>query len=123
MTRDFSDDANIVGFDGTEVRGRNDFRDHAARIFADHKVASFVTVIRDVREIAPGVAILHANAGMLPPGKSEVNPAVNTVQTLVAVHRDGRWQIELFQNTPAAWHGREDDVNALTAELQSAVTG
>jgi hypothetical protein len=38
----------------------------------------------------------------------------------VAVKRGDRWQIALFQNTPAAWHGREDDANALTAELQAA---
>ena len=45
------------------------------------------------------------------------------MQTLVAVERDGGWKVALFQNTPAAWHGREDDVKALTAELQEAFEG
>jgi uncharacterized protein (TIGR02246 family) len=119
MTRDFADDGQIVGFDGSEVGGRERITAYLAGIFASHKVASYVTLVREVREIAPEVMILHAHAGMVPPGKSEINRATNAVQTLIAVKRGDRWQIALFQNTPAAWHGREDDANALTAELQA----
>ena len=121
MTRDFADDGQIVGFDGSEVSGREQIASHLAAIFANHKVASFVTLVREQREIAPDVMLLRAHAGMVPPGKSEINRATNAVQTLIAVKRGDRWQIALFQNTPAAWHGREDDVNALTAELQAIV--
>jgi uncharacterized protein (TIGR02246 family) len=120
MTRDFADDGEIVGFDGSEVSGRERIASYLAAIFAGHKVASFVTLVREVREIAPGVMLLRAHAGMVPPGKSEINRATNAVQTLIAVRDDDRWQIALFQNTPAAWHGREDDADALTAELQTA---
>ena len=120
MTRDFADDGEIVGFDGSEVSGRERIASYLAGIFADHKVASFVTIVRDVREIAPDVMLLRAHAGMVPPGKSEINRATNAVQALVASKRGDRWQIALFQNTPAAWHGRDDDAQALTAELQSA---
>jgi uncharacterized protein (TIGR02246 family) len=120
MTRDFADDGEIVGFDGSEVSGRERIASYLGGIFADHKVASFVTIVRSVREIAPDVMMLRAHAGMVPPGKSEINRATNAVQTLIAVKRGDRWQIALFQNTPAAWHGREDDVNKLTAELQAA---
>jgi len=119
MTRDFADDGEIVGFDGSEVSGRERIASYLAGIFADHKVASFVTLVRDVREITPGVMMLRAHAGMVPPGKSEINRATNAVQTLVATKRGDRWQIALFQNTPAAWHGREEDANQLTAELQA----
>jgi uncharacterized protein (TIGR02246 family) len=120
MTRDFADDGQIVGFDGSEVSGREQIASHLAGIFANHKVASYVTLVREVRALAPGVMLLRAHAGMVPPGKSEINRATNAVQTLIAVKRGDQWQIALFQNTPAAWHGREDDVNALTAELQAA---
>jgi uncharacterized protein (TIGR02246 family) len=120
MTRDFSDDGQIVGFDGSEVSGREPIASHLAGIFANHKVASFVTLVREVREIAPSVMLLRAHAGMVPPGQTEINRATNAVQTLIAVKRGDRWQIALFQNTPAAWHGREDDVNQLTTELQAA---
>ncbi|MGA8809003.1 MAG: SgcJ/EcaC family oxidoreductase [Thermoanaerobaculia bacterium] len=120
MTRDFADDGQTVGFDGSEVSGREEIAAYLAGIFANHKVASYVTLVRDVRALAPDVMILRAHAGMVPPDKSEINRATNAVQTLIAVKRGDRWQIALFQNTPAAWHGREDDVNALTAELQAA---
>jgi uncharacterized protein (TIGR02246 family) len=119
MTRDFADDGQIVGFDGSEVSGGERIATYLAGIFADHKVASFVTLVREVRELAPDVMLLRAHAGMVPPGKSEINRATNAVQTLIAVRRGDRWEIALFQNTPAAWHGREDDANALTAELQA----
>jgi uncharacterized protein (TIGR02246 family) len=122
MTRDFADDGEMIGFDGSEVSGRERIASYLAGIFASHKVASFVTIIREMREIAPDVVLLRAHAGMVPPGKSEINRATNAVQTLVAVKRGDHFQIALFQNTPAAWHGRDDDANALTAELQAAFT-
>jgi uncharacterized protein (TIGR02246 family) len=120
MTHDFAEDGEIVGFDGSEVSGRERIASYLAGIFAGHKVASFVTLVREVREIAPDVMLLRAHAGMVPPSKSEINRATNAVQTLIAVRHDDRWQIALFQNTPAAWHGRDDDADALTAELQAA---
>jgi uncharacterized protein (TIGR02246 family) len=120
MTRDFVDEAEIIGFDGTEMSGRERIAAYLAGIFANHKVASFVTIVREVRTIAPGVAILRAEVRMVPQASSKINPATNAVQTLVAVERNGGWRVTLFQNTPAAWHGREDDVKALTAELQEA---
>jgi uncharacterized protein (TIGR02246 family) len=123
MTHDFADDAEIVGFDGTEMSGRERIAAYLAGIFANHKLASYVTLVREVRMIAPGVAILRAEVGMVPPGGAKINPATNAVQMLVAVERDGGWRVALFQNTPAAWHGREDDVKALTAELQEAFEG
>ena len=121
MTADFAEKANIVGYDGTQQDGREAIRKHLADVFGSHEVAAFVTIVREVREILPGTALLRANAGMVPPGKSKVNPDRNAVQTLIVAQHDGRWKVELFQNTPAAWDGRPDDVKSLTAELQAAV--
>jgi uncharacterized protein (TIGR02246 family) len=123
MTRDFADDAGIIGFDGTEMSGRERIAAYLAGIFANHKVASFITLVREVRTIAPGVAVLRAEVGMVPPGGSKLIPERNAVQTLVAVESEGDWKVALFQNTPARWDGREDDVKALTAELQEAFEG
>jgi hypothetical protein len=55
---------------------------------------------------------------MVAPGNSDINPTLNAVQSLVAVRRDDTWQIQLFQNTPAAFHGRPAEVEALTEELR-----
>ena len=55
---------------------------------------------------------------MVPPGKSELILAVNTIHALVAASEGNRWRVELFQSTPAAFHGRPAAVEALTAELR-----
>jgi hypothetical protein len=55
---------------------------------------------------------------MMSPGQSDLNPAVNTIQTLVAVKRAGKWRIAIFQNTPAQFHGRPELAQALTEELR-----
>jgi hypothetical protein len=57
---------------------------------------------------------------MVAPGASDINPALNAIQSLVAVRRDGNWQVQLFQNTPAAFHGRMAEAEALSEELRSA---
>ena len=54
---------------------------------------------------------------MVAPGTSDLNPAVNAIQSLVLIERDGTLWIALFQNTPAAFHGRPDASEALTREL------
>ena len=78
--------------------------------------------MREVRLVRDGVAILRAVVGMVPPGKTDINPAVNAVQSIVAVRENGAWRIALFQNTPAAYHGRPEASEELTTELRGALS-
>ena len=120
----FTEDGSLVGFDGSEVHGREAIREHLAGIFADHQVASYVGAIRNVRRLGPGVALLRAAVGIVPPGADDINPDTNAVQSLVAVAEDGdhgRWRVAHFQNTPAAFHGRPDAAEALTTELRELI--
>jgi uncharacterized protein (TIGR02246 family) len=118
----FADDGHVIGFDGSEMRGPVEIERVLARIFADHPTAAYVAIVREVRLLAPEVGLLRAAVGMVPPGQTELNPAVNAIQTLVAARRGGRWRVELFQNTPAAFHGRPEATEALTAELRGALS-
>ncbi len=118
----FAEDGNLVGFDGSQVNGRVEIASLLRRIFGDHPTAAYVGKIREVRFLTSEVAILRAVAGMVPPGQSDLNPAVNAVQTLVAAKRDGRWRIAVFQNTPARFHGRPELAQKLTAELRQLLT-
>ncbi len=113
-----ADDGNVVGFDGSTMNGRAEIESNLRQIFADHLTAPYVGKVRDVRFLTPEVAVLRGVAGMVPPGQSDLNPAVNTIQTLVAAKRDGRWSIALFQNTPAQFHGRPELVQQMTEELR-----
>ncbi|TMA07866.1 MAG: SgcJ/EcaC family oxidoreductase, partial [Deltaproteobacteria bacterium] len=118
MTNLFAEHGNLIGFDGSQINKRPEIGSVLSQIFADHPTAAYVAIVREVRFLSPSVAVLRAVAGMVPPGQSDINPAVNAVQTLVAVRSDGQWRIALFQNTPAQFHGRPELSEALTKELR-----
>jgi len=117
----FAEDGSLVGFDGSQVNGRADLEAHLRGIFADHPTSAYVGIVRSVRFLTPQVAVLCAVAGTVPPGGSDINPAVNAVQTLVAAQQQGRWRIAVFQNTPAAFHGRPEFGQQLTEELRQVL--
>lgn len=114
----FEPEGTLIGFDGSPMSGRVEIGQELARIFADHVTAAYVGKVREVRFLTPEVALLRAVAGMVPPGQKELNPAVNTLQALVAVKRAGEWRIAHYHNTPAQFHGRPELAEALTAELR-----
>jgi hypothetical protein len=62
--------------------------------------------------------VLHAHAGMIPPGGNDLDPDLLTVHTMIAVEDAGRWRIGLLQATPAAWHQRPEAREALIEELR-----
>ena len=121
MTDLFAEDGNLVGFDGSQINGRSEARTVLSQIFANHQTAAYLGIVKEVRLLSPDVAILRAVAGMVPPGESDINPEVNAVQTLVAVKQQNKWIIALFQNTPAAFHGRPELSERLTEELRQAL--
>ena len=115
----FTKDSNVVGFDGSQLNGSAEILASLSQIFANHVTSAYVAKVREVRFLANDVALLRAVVGMVPPGKSDINPAVNAIQTLVAVRREGEWRIALFQNTPAQFHGRPELAQQLTEELRA----
>ena len=114
----FARNGNVVGFDGSPVDGQENIESHLNEVFTGHQTAAYVGKVREVRLLGPGIVLLRAVAGMIPPGSAKLNPAVNTIHTLLAASQGDRWRVELFQSTPAAFHGRPEAVVSLTAELQ-----
>lgn len=114
----FAPGGTVVGFDGSQMTGPEDIRAHLEPVFRDHPTASYVSIVRELRSLGEHAALLRADVGMLPPGGDDINPAVNAVQVMVASQTGRSWQIEHFQNTPAAFHGRPELADALTAELR-----
>jgi uncharacterized protein (TIGR02246 family) len=113
----FASDANVVGFDGSQMNGQTGIRTSLEGIFADHEPARYVGLIREVRFISDDVAVLRAVAGMVPRGEAELNENL-TIQSLVATQDGARWKIALWHNTPAAFHGRPEAREELFAELR-----
>jgi uncharacterized protein (TIGR02246 family) len=115
----FSRSGSVVGFDGSQVDGQESIEAHLAKVFSSHATAAYIGKVREVRLLGQDVVLLRAVAGMVPPGKSNLNPALNTIHTLVAANHSGHWRVELFQSTPAAFHGRPEVTDRLTSELQT----
>lgn len=114
----FAEDGDAIGFDGSRHAGREDIATTIGGIFAHHPTGRYVGAVRRVRFIAPGAAILHAVAGIVPVGQADIKPELNAVQTMVVVKATEGWRIALYQNTPAHYHGRPELAEALTAELR-----
>jgi uncharacterized protein (TIGR02246 family) len=117
MAASVASDGLVVGFDGSQMVGRDQVATELGRIFGDHETATYVTKVRSVKALGADGALLHAIAGMVPPGGSEVMPDRNSIQTIVAARDGDRWSVALFQTTPAQFHGRPELTEALTAEL------
>ncbi len=117
----FASDGVVIGFDGSEVRGRAAIESAMAAVLADHRTGSYVGRVRSVRALGAGDAmLLQAVAGVVPAGEEDLNPDLNSAQALVAERDgDGAWRVVLYQNTPAQYHGRPDAAERLTAELRA----
>jgi uncharacterized protein (TIGR02246 family) len=113
----FSDEGSCVGFDGSMMNGRAEIASTLRGIFEHHPTARYVAKVREVRPLAPGVVLLRSVVGMVPPGKDELKPDVNAIQSLVIVTRGPDTKVALLQNTPAAFHGRPELAQQLTSEL------
>jgi len=116
----FIEAAVVIGFDGSEMHGRDEIARQLGTIFADHQVATYVRIVRGVRAVSEDVALLHAVVGMVPPDGDDVMPDRNAVQLMLAVRSEHGWRALAFQNTPARLDGRADAAEELTEELRAA---
>lgn len=113
----FTENANVIGFDGSQMNGRLEIETELKQVFANHRTARYVWKVEEIRFLHSQIALLRAIVGMVPPGKTELNSATNAIQSLIAVKQNDLWKISLFQNTPAQFHGRPELVDAMTKEL------
>jgi uncharacterized protein (TIGR02246 family) len=114
----FTEDGESIGFDGSIAKGSEEIYLHLKPIFDDHPTARFISKVKEVRFLSSDIAIVRAIAGMVPPQQTDINPKVNTHHTLVMVKIGENWRIQLFQNTPAQFHGRPELVEQMTEELR-----
>lgn len=113
----FAADGSAVGFDGSTMNGRQEIVETIRAIFRDHRTATYVAKVREVRELGADAVLVRAVVGMRPPGSAELNPAVNAIQSVVMTGQGASLRVALLHNTPAAFHGRPELAEELTREL------
>lgn len=119
MAAPFAEQCVLIGFDGSTMYSRSEIARAMAAIFTDHATGAYVGKVRTVQVIAPGVVLLLAATGVVPAGSSELNPALNAWQTVLAQQQGDGWKIVQMQTTPAQFHGRPELVAQLTEELRA----
>jgi uncharacterized protein (TIGR02246 family) len=97
----FTDDGDLVAFDGTHFKGREEIAPFHQQLFDKWlKGTRLVGKVKDVRFLSPEVALMHAVGSTVMRGKSEPSPERDSIQTLVAVREGGgEWRLAAFQNT------------------------
>lgn len=120
MTNTFAEDGQMIGFDGSLATGRKEIHEHLSFVFDNNPTPPFVKIIKSIRPITEDTTILRAIVGMIPPGKTELEPSVNAHQTMVAQKIEDEWKVQLFQNTPAQFLGRPKLVEQMTEELKNS---
>jgi uncharacterized protein (TIGR02246 family) len=96
----FTEDGDLVAFDGTHFKGRKEIAPFHQRLFDTYlKGTRLVGTVTDVRFLRSDVAVSHARGGTIMRGKSTQAAERDSIQTLVAVNRRGDWRFAAFQNT------------------------
>jgi uncharacterized protein (TIGR02246 family) len=94
----FTEDADYVAFDGSHTKGRRAIAASHQKLFDSWlKGTRLVGRITGLRFLGPDVALVHATGGTLMPGKDK--PVRPSIQTFVAVNREGTWLFTAFHNT------------------------
>lgn len=118
MAKLFTENGELIGFDGSQAIGSEQIFSHLEPIFQDHPTPPFITKVKNIHFLSSDIVLLRAIAGMIQMGQTDFTPELHTHHTLVAVKTVGDWKIQLFQNTPAQYHGRPEMVEQMTAELR-----
>ena len=115
----YAEDGDLVGFDGTYLKGRREIASFHQQLFDRFvKGSRLVGKIRSVRFLTPDVAVMHSVSGMVMAGQSDIDPERNSIHMLVAIKSGPEWRLAAFQNTRAQYLGRPEALQALTDELR-----
>jgi len=118
MTGLFVTNGTLIGFDGSQLNGQKEIYTVLDEIFSNFPTAAYVSIVKEVRVLTDTTALLLSVAGMVAVGSNDISPEVNVLHSITAVKDEGKWRIALFQNTPAAFHGRPELAEQLSADLR-----
>jgi uncharacterized protein (TIGR02246 family) len=86
----FAEDDDLIGFDGTHFKGRQEIASFHQRLFDTHlKGTRLIGKVTSIRFLSPEVALMYAVGETVMRGKSTPSPERDSIQTLVATRRGG----------------------------------
>lgn len=117
----FAEDGDLVGFDGTHLKGQKEIVSFHQQLFNSYvKGSRLVGKVKKVRFLTSDVALMHVIGGTIMAGQTDIDPERNSIQIIVAMKDNkGKWRLAAFQNTRAQYFGRPEQAQALTEELRS----
>lgn len=96
----FSEECDYITFNGDRLQGRAAVADDHQVLFDTHlKGSRLVFESVEMRPVTPDVVLVHSIGNSLLERQRELSPSRRSIQTLVAVRRDGEWKFTAFQNT------------------------
>lgn len=96
----FVEDGSMI-LAGSYTKGREEIRKFMVESFEGKYKGTQVTGKPiDLRFLAPDVALLQSQGGVLESGETEVSQVGAIRATWTAVRRDGQWYLAAYQNTP-----------------------
>jgi uncharacterized protein (TIGR02246 family) len=104
----FTEDGDLIGFDGTHLKGRKEIAPFHQRLFDTYlKGTRLVGTVTDVQFLSADIALLHAVGGTIMRGKSAPARERDSIHTLVAIRSRSDWRFAAFQNTRLRPMGRD----------------
>lgn len=96
----FTEDADLVGFDGTHLKGRKEIASFHQQLFDTFlKGSRLEGEVKGARFLDPDVVVMHAISRTVMPDQIKVPHERDSMQTLVFTKRDGQWRIAALQNS------------------------
>lgn len=74
MAAPVAGDGLVIGYDGSQMFGRDEVASQLGQIFADHKTATYVAKVRSVKRLGSDAALLHAVVGWSCPARPSSCP-------------------------------------------------
>ncbi|RKH39702.1 SgcJ/EcaC family oxidoreductase [Corallococcus sp. AB050B] len=96
----FTADVDYVAFDGSHIQGRQaNAEAHQALFDGVLRGSTLDGEVKSVRFLAPDVALIHTEGVIKLRWQRKAPKGRSSIQTMVAMKRDGVWSFTAFQNT------------------------
>jgi uncharacterized protein (TIGR02246 family) len=96
----FTEDADYVIFDGSQVKGREAIAESHRPLFEGFMRGSHLEAqITALRFLTPEVALVHGKGAVVQRYQKKPSRRAISVQTNVVVKQNGRWLVAAFHNT------------------------